>query len=55
MNLHLCPVCTHPKATEINRLLYEKTPYSEIGMVFFLSEDAIGRHKLNHMRRVLKE
>jgi len=49
-----CTICNHPQLDDINRALIEKSaPYRTIAHDFGVSEDALKRHKKNHLPKDL--
>ena len=44
-----CTVCTHARRGEIDRGLVAGRPIRETSALFRVSEDAVGRHKAEHI------
>jgi hypothetical protein len=48
-----CSICSHERLKEIDRALIEGTALSEIAAEYRVSDDALSRHKANHLPDVL--
>jgi hypothetical protein len=49
----ICSVCNHKDIEKINELIVSGDSQVDIAQQFGLSEDAISRHKLNHLPELL--
>lgn len=48
-----CSICTHERLESIDRALVAGTALSEIAALFRVSDDALSRHKVNHLPALL--
>src|SRR5215207_4306115 len=48
-----CSICQHERLEEINQALVRSTALAEIAALFRVSDDALSRHKTNHLPATL--